>query len=686
MGTTDLVHEWSAELPQRKAATHRNLSLTYGQLVGPARRAILHARQQLLSTQHNSGAWRGRQYGDASLPSQLILVLSYFGDPQCDRSLAAAEAIIDQQGRDGGWSLLPDGPMDLSVSVQAYFALKLAGQDPQLQCLRRARQAIRERGGADAADTTTRRWLALFGDVCYDCCPPVDPLPIMSHMRRNRYWGSELSRSNAPLRLAAWTVIDSRRHTCPLPGLRSVRELFVQRPDSWPRDRRQGPDSDGERRSRFRSLQDKIPSQQLRWIGARFGRSQVIDSAIELLEEVALDACELELRFDDLIWQLIALDASGFSEGSDAVIGCRKRLRQLIATEDEMSIVLPQPATSTRFDTLLAVAALQASGMTPTSAVGAREQASESCDNVVELATILSAITALANPAADPALPPSLGLADGLIPRPADPSPTSEWADTSIHPLADCVAQQLLRRQNSDGGWPIRRSIQSDMRTCGVLRSASCREQDAASTPDATGAVLAALAQIGQSPHDVAMRRGVEFLRAAQRADGSWDSATGVRWIHGTSWAIRGMMAAGIAPNDLAAAAGVNWLIVHQHESGGWGETVDPTAGRDDFLRAPAAAIQTAWALLALVAAGHADHDATRRGVQFLLDTQEDDGRWSDMQFTLRTPNAERWFRNQLHSLATPLHAMADWVVAAARGHAETSPPRLRLFGAAATD
>src|SRR5262249_12711172 len=135
---------------------------------------------------------------------------------------------------------------------------------------------------------------------------------------------------------------------------------------------------------------------------------------------------------------------------------------------------------------------------------------------------------------------------------------------------------ELLSRQNLDGGW-------------------SAKMQGAESDPDVTGAVLEALSLGGVNPQHGAMRCGVEFLGSSQWGDGSWESTTGVRLAHGTSCAIRGLVAVGVSPGDSAVVAGVNWLVVHQHESGGWGEAATADE-HSEIVPAAASAMQTAWA------------------------------------------------------------------------------------------
>jgi squalene cyclase len=165
----------------------------------------------------------------------------------------------------------------------------------------------------------------------------------------------------------------------------------------------------------------------------------------------------------------------------------------------------------------------------------------------------------------------------------------------------------------------------------------------------------------------------------SQRGDGSWDSATGVRFIHGTSRAVRGLIAVGLKPNDPTMAAGVNWLLVHQHEGGGWGEAASTEEGHDEMVPAAASAIQTAWGVSALVAAGFATDDATHLAVQFLLETQEDDGNWQDAQLALRDPGMQAWYRNDLRTTAAAVAAITSWAAAASREMATAKPVSFKL-------
>ena len=103
MNTMELVR--FVERAQSRPLHRSSAPLFYTELAGPARRAILRGRQRLVSEQRADGSWVGTQKGDASLPSQLIFVLTLLGqDPATVQQ--ASNAILRTQLASGGWLLI----------------------------------------------------------------------------------------------------------------------------------------------------------------------------------------------------------------------------------------------------------------------------------------------------------------------------------------------------------------------------------------------------------------------------------------------------------------------------------------------------------------------------------------------------------------------------------------------------
>jgi squalene-hopene/tetraprenyl-beta-curcumene cyclase len=110
-------------------------------------------------------------------------------------------------------------------------------------------------------------------------------------------------------------------------------------------------------------------------------------------------------------------------------------------------------------------------------------------------------------------------------------------------------------------------------------------------------------------------------------------------------------------PADPVVRRAVNWLLAHQNEDGGWGE--DPRSYDDPAWvgRGPSTASQTAWALLALHAAG--EHGAAmERGVGWLIDNQREDGGWDEPHYTGTGFPSDYYINYHLYRLTFPVMAL----------------------------
>lgn len=195
MNTTDLVH--FSPGGARSASTETRLSPppSYHELFGPVRQAIVRARLDLLARQTAEGSWEGRCAGDVTLLAQSVLLRAYLGDPLSDSEAEAYEAaILAHSLAEGGWARRPGGALDVSASVQAYFALKACGREPNDPQMAAARRQICRLGGAEKADGETRRFLVALGQAplsTYACdgefAAPVRTLAAQ-HGIRELFW------------------------------------------------------------------------------------------------------------------------------------------------------------------------------------------------------------------------------------------------------------------------------------------------------------------------------------------------------------------------------------------------------------------------------------------------------------------------------------------------------------------
>jgi squalene-hopene/tetraprenyl-beta-curcumene cyclase len=159
----------------------------------------------------------------------------------------------------------------------------------------------------------------------------------------------------------------------------------------------------------------------------------------------------------------------------------------------------------------------------------------------------------------------------------------------------------LLRMQNRDGSWGC------FTRNARVSMDAPCAVM--------TAHALLALWRAGHGGRSVA--KAVRWLARTQRPDGSFTTPWFRDYTAGTARVLEALSRLGLARTPTGVRA-VNWLLANQLPDGGWGD------GRG----APASVEETAWALIGLIGAGHADDPAVARGIDRLLEWQRDDGLW----------------------------------------------------------
>ncbi|MXY36611.1 MAG: 2,3-oxidosqualene cyclase, partial [Dehalococcoidia bacterium] len=230
--------------------------------------------------------------------------------------------------------------------------------------------------------------------------------------------------------------------------------------------------------------------------------------------------------------------------------------------------------------------------------------------------------------------------------------------------LRDAV-RFMLRGQNRDGGfgsYEAQRSVFDLERfNPAEMFGESMTEH---SFVECTASCMAALAACREHFPEVidgaaerALSQADVWLRHNQERDGSWRGVWGVQFIYGTLFGIRGLIAGGAGPNDPALRSACQWLLDRQREDGGWGEHPGGCLTGRYVAHEESQVIHTAWALIALLEAGHSNWTAISRGVRFLMDAQGEDGTWP------RQDMAGVFFRTALLDYVLyrqyfPLHAL----------------------------
>ena len=143
------------------------------------RAAIERARAQLLARQQPAGWWKGELETNVTIDAEDLLMREFLGIRTREETALAANWIRGKQRGDGSWANYYGGPADLSTTIEAYAALRLAGDPPEAEHMKGAREVALALGGIEHARVFTRIWLALFGEWRWDDLPALPPELIL---------------------------------------------------------------------------------------------------------------------------------------------------------------------------------------------------------------------------------------------------------------------------------------------------------------------------------------------------------------------------------------------------------------------------------------------------------------------------------------------------------------------------
>ncbi len=579
---------------------------------------VVETREALKALQQQDGHWIFELEADATIPAEHIFLQHYLDeiDPELEQGLAAY--LRSTQADHGGWPLFQDGDLDISATVKAYFALKLAGDSPDAPHMRRAREAILARGGAARANVFTRIALALFGQVPWHAVP-VMPVEIMLlprwfpfHIEKVSYWSRTVI---VPLLILMALKPQARN-----PRGVDIRELFTVPPE-------EEPDyisfADKDRMGQIFVAIDRV----LRLVEPRFSggsREKAIRKAVEFFEERLNGEDGLGAIFPAMANSVMAFDALGYPKDHPSVVIAKRSIDKLLVRGERTYC---QPCLSPVWDTSLAMHALLEAGERPES-----KSLEGAARWLLEREIRVKGDWSWKRPNLEPG-----GWAfqyrNDYYPD-VDDTAVVAMALHRIDPdrYRDSVqraADWILGIQSANGGWG---AFDVD-NTYHYLNAIPFADHGALLDPptvDVTARCVSLLAQMGYGLEHEGVRRAVEFIRREQEPDGSWYGRWGVNYIYGTWSALCALNAIGAEFDDPAVRKAVAFLESRQREDGGWGEDCATYwVERKDEVKASTAS-QTAWALLGLMAAGEVDSEAVRRGVAYLETAPRTGARWDE--------------------------------------------------------
>jgi squalene-hopene/tetraprenyl-beta-curcumene cyclase len=633
----------------------------------PLSAAVQRTCQCLLERQAADGHWVGELQGDTILESEYILLLASLGREGDEKVAKAARYILARQLPEGGWNNYPDGPADLSVSVKAYFALKLAGHDPELPYMRRARAVIRSLGGAARCNSFTKFYLALLGQFPYANCPAVPPEMLL--LPRWLYFNIYAMSSWTRTIIIPLSIFYAYKPVRQLPPQLAIRELFLEPPEtplwphpptrrylSWP--------------NLFLGLDQVIKWLERRGLGPL--RAAALRRAKSWLLEHFADSDGVGAIFPPMIYTVICLRCLGYAADSPEMRWALGQLDRLMI-EDGQTLRL-QPCFSPVWDTALTLIALADAGV-----AGTQPAVQQATRWLLDREVRRPGDWSVMNPSLEPggwffeyrnALYPDIDdtamvlMALAKTGQAWEPdTPAGAAAHSTLRLPAQRGLRWLLGMQNRNGGWAaFDRNVDRE-----ILTKVPFADHNAMldpSCPDITARVLESLGHYGYRVGDSRVDRAIAFLEATQEPIGAWLGRWGVNYIYGTWQVLTGLQSIGYDMRQPMVRRAVAWLQRVQQPGGGWGETCrtydEPAlAGQG----APTAS-QTAWALLGLLAAGEAHSDTVRLGIEYLLANQQADGTWHEKQFTGTGFPKVFYLKYHMYALYFPLMALARYASA----------------------
>lgn len=599
-------------------------------LLAGSAQAAQRATRWLLDEQYEQGYWWGDLTADSTLESDWIL-LELWLHPPVDgvwnppaRPLIdkAVRSILERQLPDGGFNIYPKGPSEVSATVKAYFALKLAGgaegvpPDYFADALNKAKERILALGGIQAANSYTKINLSLFSLYPREGCPSVPP-------------EMALLPGNFIYQMSSWTraivtplsIVHALNPCRPVPAGFHLRELFVPNvPVVYRRDKKL---------FTWRNLFLAIDKGLKAW--ERWGVKSVRERAIRRAEQWMLErtryADGLGAIYPPMQYFIMALDLLGYPPDHPDRVEAQQQFDRLIVNTDERFYF--QPCFSVVWDAAIAAFAIGDSADPDV------DDALRRCANWL--------LTKEVRHKGDwsvkrPKTQPSgwyFEFANEFYPDIDDTAMVllalSKSRAGNISDQKACeqrAIRWLLDMQSKDGGWAAF-DVDNNWRPLSYVPFADHNAMLDPTCPDITGRVLEALCACGLDRSHRAVERGVQYLIRTQEQDGSWYGRWGVDYIYGTFLALRGLQAAGENDREAHIQRALEWVRSIQNFDGGWGESC-ASYDNNQYTNAPSTPSQTAWAVLALLAGGDITSRSLHDGIEYLIKTQTGAGTWNE--------------------------------------------------------
>jgi squalene-hopene/tetraprenyl-beta-curcumene cyclase len=605
-----------------------------------AEEALDRGVERLLSLQDETGWWKGELETNVTMEAEDLLVREFLRIRTEDETQLTANWIRSKQREDGTWGVFHGAPPELSTTIEAYTALRLAGDPADARHMRLAAEYVRDVGGIEHARVFTKIWLSLFDLWSWRDVPAMPPELVFlpPSVPLNLYDFACWARQTVAALTVAWAYRPVRPFPIHVDELRTGGPPGTRRPvaDRWGK--------------AFLHLNRLLHAYERRPVGSLRRR------ALERVEAWIVERQEADGSWGGIqppwVWSLIALSLRGYPLDHPVMEKGLAGLEGFTIVEGDVRRL--EACQSPVWDTALAMIGLADAGLPGDHPALVRatdwllaEEISHRGDWAVKR--------------------PRLGAGGWAFEFENDWYPDID--DTAIVALAlrrslpsDGVDAAVRRgiawtvgMRSSNGAWG---AFDADNCRALVRRLPFCDFGEVIDPPsaDVTAHVVELLAKEGRGG-DPLTRRAVEWLLDEQEPNGSWFGRWGANYLYGTGATVPALVAAGIPPEHSSIRAAVRWLERVQNEDGGWGEDLRSYDDPAWHGRGHSTPSQTAWALLALDAAEERG-PAVERGIAWLVDNQLADCGWDEPYFTGTGFPGDFFINYHLYRLVFPVSAL----------------------------
>ncbi|MFO1520133.1 MAG: squalene--hopene cyclase [bacterium] len=627
--------------------SHENLPLRVSH-------SLQRAKNLLLSHQFKEGFWWYTLEANESICAEFIFLLHYLGVQNQHEAIekGLCDRILKQQREDGTWALYHGGPGDLSTTLECYWALKLAGHDVDSKPLKLAREFILSQGGITQSRVFTKIHLAMFGLVPWSACPdmPVSFMLLPDWFPVNIYefcsWGRAC--------IVPLLVIMEKKKTVKL-GDFNLEELFVEAPEK-------------------RDYSIKTKNGIFSWENFFIQFDKALKLSRKLLPKTPLTYLALKKAenwilahtektediYPAMAYSILALTALGRDFQDAAIQKCFKGLLSFQQHVKKELPALPSPGHGLLFN--------------PPEEFHVSASDSKYLHQQCCISPVWDtpwAATALLEAGVDNAHPSMLKAGRWLISKQitqvygdwavknkkARPGGWSFEFENDYFPDVDDTIQilnvlfrldlpreemsgafqrgldWLFSMQSKNGGWA---AFDVD-NTLDLVNKIPFSDHGACLDPptaDITGRVLELLSFIGYSKDHPACEKALNFILRKQERNGAWGGRWGVNYLYGTWCVLQGLASMGLDSKEESVRQAADWLKSIQNEDGGWSESCESYQRNEHVPLEFSTASQTAWALMGLIAAGEENSKEVKKGVEYLLSTQNSSGVWDEEAYT----------------------------------------------------